>query len=257
MALPALPFKIPEVQLPFDISVLMHPVVVHFVVAIPIVILLLEFINIFVKKRTIGVVSFFLLALVVVASAAAYLTGTIDGKEAYGLLNEAGQTELKSHKILGTYLMLTSFIVVLFKLLSSMIKRGMMKGLYLLVLIFFIFGILKQGKEGGELVYKYAANVQVTKISNDKIFDIKEEHTKLENKLNDTKKETTEVVEIKSHKLSENQTKIEIENIKEVTPIKAVTTKVEEVIPKITKPTEDKISNIRNDINSSTKIPSE
>ena len=207
MALPALPFKIPEVQLPFDISVLMHPAVVHFVVAVPIVILLLEIINIFAKKRAIGVVSFFLLALVTIASAAAYLTGGIDGKEAYSLLSEAGQTELKSHKILGTYLMLASAVVLLFKLLSATLKRGLMKGLYLLVLAFFIFGILKQGKEGGELVYKYGANVQVVKTLDNEMFDIKEELEELKEEYKELEDELKEI---------QNKAKV-LEEPKEVT----------------------------------------
>ena len=227
MALPALPFTIPEVQLPFDISVLMHPVVVHFVIAIPIVVLLLEIINIFVKKRTIGVVSFFLLALVTVASAAAYLTGSIDGKEVYSLLNEAGQSELKSHKILGIYLMLASAIVLLFKLLSSMIRRGLMKGLYLLVLVFFIFGILKQGKEGSELVYKYGANVEAVKILDDKTFNIKEEleelkekYKSLEIKLKESTTKKVEVVEETKEATPEpTQQNVEVvEETKEATP---------------------------------------
>ncbi len=175
MELPVLPFKIPEVPLPFDIPVLMHPPVAHFIIALPVIVLLLEIINLFAKKRAIGVVSFFLLILTVVASAAAYLTGSVDGKEAWDLLSQAGQAEVKEHKILGTYLMLVSGVVLVFKLLSSMISRGLMKLLFLLVLIVFVAGILKQGKEGGELVYIHGANVKIVKIKDDELFDCKDD----------------------------------------------------------------------------------
>jgi len=175
MELPVLPFKIPEVPLPFDIPVLMHPPIAHFIIALPIIVLLLEIINLFAKKRAIGLVSFLLIILTAVAAVAAYLTGTVDGKEAWDLLSQAGQSELKEHKLFGTYLMLASGVVLLFKLLSAMIHRGLMKGLFLLILIVFVAGILKQGKEGGELVYTHGANVKIVKTMDDEMFDLKDE----------------------------------------------------------------------------------
>ena len=180
MEIPKLPFKIPEIQLPFDIPLLMHPPVDHFIIALPIIILFIEFINLFAKKRAIGVVSFLLIVLTVVASVAAYLTGSVDGKEAYPLLNEVAQGELKEHKLLGTYLMLASAVVLVFKLLSAMIGRGIMKVLYLAVLILFVAGILKQGKEGGELVYKYGVNVEKVQELDSELFDVKEELEELQ-----------------------------------------------------------------------------
>lgn len=178
MELPAI--KLPQVELPFDIPLLMHPPVDHFIIALPIIILLLEFINLFAKKKAIGVVSFFLLILTVVAAVAAYLTGSVDGKEAFPLLSEAAQGELKEHKLFGTYLMLASAVVLVFKLLSAMISRGLMKALYLLVLILFVAGILKQGKEGGELVYKYGVNVEKVQELDNELFDVKEELEELQ-----------------------------------------------------------------------------
>jgi len=178
MELPAL--KLPQVELPFDIPLLMHPPVDHFIIALPVIILLLEVVNLIVKKRAIGLVSFFLLILTVAAAVAAYFTGSVDGKEAFPLLSEAAQGELKEHKLLGTYLMLFSVIVLVFKILSAVISRGLMKALYLLVLILFVAGILKQGKEGGELVYKYGVNVEKVQELDSELFDIKEELEELQ-----------------------------------------------------------------------------
>jgi len=169
------PIKIPEIPLPFDIPVLMHPPIDHFMIALPIVVLLLEIINLFAKKKAIGVISFFLLVLTVIAAIAAYLTGSTDGKEAYDILSQAGQVDLKDHKTLGTYLMLASGVVLIFKLLSVMINRAIMKALFLFVLILFVAGILKQGKEGGELVYKYGANVAPAKAYSDLMFTINDD----------------------------------------------------------------------------------
>jgi len=182
MELPVLPFKIPDLPLPFDIPVLMHPPVDHFIIALPLIVLLLEIVNLVVKKRAIGVTSFFLLLLTVVAAIAAYYTGSTDGKEAFDALTQAGQAELKAHKLMGTYLMFASVVVLIFKLLSVMIGRGLVKALYLLILILFVAGILKQGRDGGELVYQYGANVERVSDMDSEIFDLKEELDEMKEK---------------------------------------------------------------------------
>lgn len=185
MELPAL--KLPQIQLPFDIPVLAHPPVDHFVIAIPILVLVIELINLIAKKRAIGTISFVLLIIGMVAAVAAYLTGTVDGKEAFDALTQAGQSELKAHKLLGTYLMLASAVVVLFKMLSAVVKRGIMKALYLLILVVFVAGILKQGHDGGELVYKYGANVERVADLDSDLFDAKEELDEANEALNQLK----------------------------------------------------------------------
>ena len=239
MELPAI--KIPEIPLPFDIPVLLHPPVDHFIIALPIVVLLLEIINLFAKKRAIGVVSFFLIILTVVAAVAAYFTGSVDGKEAWDFLSQAGQSELKEHKLLGTYLMLASGVLLVFKLLSAMIQRGMMKGLFLLILIIFVAGILKQGKEGGELVYKYGANVELVKTLDDEMFDLKEELDELKEEaaktpvakaveaVKETAAEVKEAVEAKTAEVVEVvEKKAEEAQEKAVDTVESVTEKVEE-----------------------------
>jgi uncharacterized membrane protein len=201
MELPAL--KLPAFELPFDIPTLLHPPIDHFAIAIPILVLIIEIINLVVKKRAIGVLSFFLLLIGMAAAVAAYFTGTVDGKEAFDALSQAGQTELKAHKLLGTYLVLASGVVVIFKLLSAMIQRGMMKALYLLVLIVFVAGILKQGKDGGELVYEYGANVErVTSLDSD-LSDAKEELDELKEKAKSTSEKVAEKVEAIKEAVSE------------------------------------------------------
>ena len=172
MALPAI--TLPKVELPFDIPVLLHPPVDHFMIALPIVILVLELINLMMKKKALSGFSFFLIILTVIISVGAYLTGLVDGKEAFPALGEAAKSALAEHKLLGTYLMLATVVVLFFKLLS-MLAGGFMKTLYLLVLIAFVAGIFKQGTEGGELVYKYGMNVEQVKVLDDELFDVKEE----------------------------------------------------------------------------------
>ena len=173
MELPAI--TLPKVELPFDIPVLLHPLVDHFIIALPVVILLLELMNLIMKKKAVGGVSFFLILLTVIAAVGAYFTGLVDGKEAYPALTEVAKEALSEHKLLGTYLMLASGVVLLFKLLSMITGKGIIKGLYILILIAFVAGIFEQGKDGGELVYKYGMNVEQVKVLDDELFDLKEE----------------------------------------------------------------------------------
>jgi len=239
MELPAI--KLPQVELPFDIPVLMHPPVDHFIIAIPVIVLLLEIVNLIVKKRAIGVASFFLLILTVVAAVAAYLTGSVDGKEAFPLLSEAAQGELKEHKLFGTYLMLASAVVLVFKLLSAMISRGLMKVLYLLILILFVAGILKQGKEGGELVYKYGVNVEKVQELDSELFDVKEELEELEeaNKPAEAEeKETAETTETK-------ETPAEAAPVTTTAPVEAVVESVKTEVKESAEAVKEKIEEIK------------
>ncbi|MBT8344021.1 MAG: hypothetical protein KJO45_04820 [Sulfurovum sp.] len=191
MELPAI--TLPKVELPFDIPVLLHPAVDHFAIALPVVILLLELMNLVLRKKAISGVSFFLILLTVVVSVGAYFTGLVDGKEAYPALTEAGKAALSEHKILGTYLMLASGVILLFKLLSMLTGKGIIKGLYLLILIAFVAGIFEQGKEGGELVYKYGMNVEQVKTLDDKIFDLEEALEESADKTEAVKEESTPI----------------------------------------------------------------
>ena len=165
---------LPKIVLPFDVPVLLHPVVDHFLIALPVVILLLELMNLMMKKKAVGGVSFFLIVLTVLAATAAYFTGLADGKEAYLALADAAKTALAEHKLLGTYILLASGVVLFLKLLA-MTGNKALKALYILVLIAFVIALFKQGKEGGELVYKYGLNVEQVKVLDDQIFDLKDE----------------------------------------------------------------------------------
>jgi uncharacterized membrane protein len=171
--------SIPEltipIELPIDIPVLLHPAIVHFVIAIPVVIILLEFINLFFKKRALSLFSLFLILIVATVMAGAYFTGVTDGKEAFSLLSEAGKAELKEHKLLGIYLVYGSLALVVLKLLFMLFKGIISRLFFVLILIGFTAVTLKQGHDGGELVYKYGANSEaIADIVSDKD-DIQEE----------------------------------------------------------------------------------
>jgi len=194
MTLPDITAYIPKIEVPFQIDTLWHPIVVHFMIVLPVVVLMLELTNIITKKKNVGVVSFVLLLITVVAAVGAYLTGLVDGKEGFDVLSEAGKEELAEHKLLGTYLMLGSMVALLFKLLSASIHSAVMKLLYLLTLIALVYGIYVQGEDGGELVFEYGMNVEKIKALDDKIFDLEEALEEAKEKLAQSMKKTEESV---------------------------------------------------------------
>ncbi len=154
------PVSIPDLALPFAMPHMVHPFFVHFAIALPVVILLFELVNLLLKRRAVGVSSFLLLVLMVVVYVGAYLAGVTDGKEAAKVLSPEAKEALNVHKQLGIYLVYGSLVVVLFKLISVMVKKIAARLVFLVVLIVFILIAFSEGKKGGELVYRYGANVQ-------------------------------------------------------------------------------------------------
>jgi len=218
MPLPAI--SIPEIPIPIEIPELIHPAIVHFVIAIPIVILLLEIYNLGFKRRSISVFSLFLLLIVAVAIFGAYLTGGVDGKSAWDALGAEGQADLKDHKLLGTYLVYASLGLVLFKLLFMAIGKTFGKILFILILGGFIAVTLYQGKEGGELVYKYGANNEAVANVKSDLEDAIDERDELQEQVDNaksSKEESSTKVETPSTQTAEKSETTEKETPSEST----------------------------------------
>ncbi len=169
MSLP--PIDIP-LKLPFEVPLLVHPIFVHFVVAIPIIVLLIELINLKAKKPAVSVTSLFLLTLAIIVYIGAFFTGKADGSEAFSLLTPEAKDELKFHKLLGTYLVYGTLVLFLLKIGAMAIRRAWARNIFLLFLVLFIAVLLKQGKDGGELVYEYGVNVKPVMTLQDRLDDM-------------------------------------------------------------------------------------
>ncbi|MEA3491990.1 MAG: DUF2231 domain-containing protein [Campylobacterota bacterium] len=172
------------------VPALIHPPLVHFAIVLPIIIVLLEIVNIIVKRgetpeepkgRGVSTLSFLLIVAMVVIFAAAYISGSVDGKAAWDTLGDAGQAELKEHKLLGIYLVYGSLALFLFKIISF--SGGKARLLFLILAIVFAAATINQGKDGGELVYEHGANVAKVKVLDDKVFDLEEEIDSLKEEL--------------------------------------------------------------------------
>lgn len=185
MTLPAV--SVPLI-LPFDFPLLSHPIIVHFAIAIPILVLLIELLNFLFKQRALSVTSLVLLVSAVVVYGAAYFSGKTDGSEAYPLLSPEGQELLKTHKLLGGYLVYAMLLPLTMKLIAMSIGRTWGKGLLIVSLALVIGFIVKQGCDGGELVYTYGANNAAVS----QLREAADEHTDMIADMNETLQETQE-----------------------------------------------------------------
>jgi len=221
--------KIPF-ELPFDVPIGLHSPVVHFAVAIPVIIILLEFFNIFFRKRSLSVFSLFLTLLLAVIMIGAYYTGVADGQEAYDALINAGKEELKNHKELGILLVYASLVLVVLKLFFMLFKGAVSRVLFLFITLAFTGVVLKQGHDGGELVYEYGANNKALQKVLEKNDDLKDELEELKeeckNKADSTAKEETKVKE--EEKSSSSVEPKETEKAEENSSTKEESTKEED-----------------------------
>ena len=146
--------------LPFGVPLMLHPGVVHFAMALPVVVLALELANLLFKRRALSVTSLVLLLVTAVVYLAAYFTGKADGSEASTLLDPGAQEALKIHRILGTYLAYGLLVPLVFKLTAMLLRQKWARGALIVTLVMFISFMFKQGYDGGELVYRYGVNVK-------------------------------------------------------------------------------------------------
>ncbi len=171
--------NLPEITLPIiipdGITLLLHPVAVHFAVVLPLVILILELINLLTKRKALSVSVYILFVLLTGVFLAAYATGVTDGKEAGPLLSDDGVSALKAHKLLGVYLVYSTLLPLALKVLSLFVKKGWSRALYSAALVGLIALTLFQAKKGGELVYTYGANVASQQQLEDKVEELESE----------------------------------------------------------------------------------
>ena len=196
MSLPTIDIPI---HLPFDIPLLIHPIFVHFAIAIPVIVLLIELINIKADKSTVSITSLFLLTLLMIVYLGAFFTGKADGSEAFALLDVEAKEELKEHKLLGVYLVYATAVLFLFKIFAMLLKRSWTRNIFLVLTVLFIAIAFKQGKDGGELVYEYGVNVKVVKELQDRIDEMQYDIDDLKDELKKAKEtSSTSTLEIKS-----------------------------------------------------------
>ncbi len=197
------------IKLPFELPILIHPVTVHFAIALPIIILILEIVNLFIKRPYLNIITSSFLFFVIFIFTAAFFAGKADGSHAFSLLSPEGQEELKLHKTIGMYLVYATVFLFLLKLLSMAIKKDAAQAVYMVALLVFIGVTLKQGKDGGELVYEYGANVEAISKMDDKIMELEDKIDELETKLKECSSTKEETQQSEAQEVNSQQDKTE------------------------------------------------
>jgi len=159
MTLPELPIPLPPASFPVQVPEMIHPFIVHFAIALPFFIILFELVNLFAKKRTMGILSFAFMVILTLILYAALLTGKTDAETAKAAMGADAKALLLEHKQWGIYLFYASVVLMLIKLLSVLIRNTPMRIFFLLVLFLYAAATLATGKRGGDLVYTYSVNV--------------------------------------------------------------------------------------------------
>jgi uncharacterized membrane protein/ElaB/YqjD/DUF883 family membrane-anchored ribosome-binding protein len=153
------PLTIPEIPLPLDVPQMMHPAIVHFAVALPVVIILLEIINLVARRKIVGGISFFFMILMSVVYLGAYLTGAVDAETAKKALSPEAKALLEAHTNGGVWMVYGSLAVMFFKIVSIAVKKIPARIVFLVVLGLFFWGATGVVQKGCALTYKHGVNV--------------------------------------------------------------------------------------------------
>ncbi len=156
--------QLPQVTIPFDfpyeIPLLLHPAVVHFVIVIPVIILILEIGNLLFKRRALSITSLAIMSVGIVIYLAAYFTGKADSKEVFDLLDLSVQNDLKHHAQQGIWLVYGFLALFVLKLIAMGVQKKALKGVLIFATIVFLSFVFKQGFDGSKLVYTHGVGVE-------------------------------------------------------------------------------------------------
>ncbi len=137
-----------------------HPMIVHFPIALIIIGFLAELIGAIWKKEFFGKAGFYLLILGTLGVVAAYISGNLagDGITEAGPLKQALETH-ESAALLSLWLMVG---VAVIRIALTLTKQYAGALRWVAIILFFIgvLSIARTGFYGGELVFKHAAGVQ-------------------------------------------------------------------------------------------------
>ncbi len=152
-------------QSPFDIG-FFHPYIVDFAIVVPLMALFFHFIAVLTagnectNKGYVNAANllFFASFILIVM---AYLTGIAQDRHLRDLLPKLGQGTYDAHAKLGTYLALGYAILLLFKIISMIVKKDALR--YVVGTLFFFLALLLiyQDVIGISLVYDYGAGVAI------------------------------------------------------------------------------------------------
>ena len=139
----------------------LHPMIVHFPIALLIVGFLADVIHLIIKKEFFSRAGFYLLILGTIGVIAAYLSGEYagDGVTEAGALGQA----LEAHEEAATLALWLMSGAALVRIAFVILKKydGVFKAVAFTLFLLGVISIARTGYYGGELVYKHAAGVNL------------------------------------------------------------------------------------------------
>ncbi len=140
----------------------LHPMIVHFPIALLLVGFLSEILGLILKKEFFTKTAFYLLILGTLGVVAAYVSGDIAGEgiAETGALKNALELHEEAAK-LSLWLM-TAAAIIRIGFVFWKKYAGVYKWVSLILFLVGVLSIIRTGYYGGELVFKHAAGVQFT-----------------------------------------------------------------------------------------------
>lgn len=138
-----------------------HPAVVHFALVLPVFALLFHLMALVTKNATYRRASNYMFFFGVIAVLMASLTGRLAGPDVAPLLSGEGKELFREHMKMGYILAAFYVLLLLLKILSIVIKNRSFRFIMAVLMIAGATGLFVQAQHGGELVYKYAAGVEL------------------------------------------------------------------------------------------------
>ena len=140
-------------------SILLHPPLVHFAISLPVLALVFQLAFSITNNYLYSQWSARTLIIAAIVMVAAWYTGGAEGSDVYPLLSEEGQTTLKEHKNLGTYIMGSTVALAVIKFIACRSRNVILETIIFLGLLSLSSALAYQGLLGGDVVYKHGANV--------------------------------------------------------------------------------------------------
>ena len=137
-----------------------HPMIVHFPIALIIVGFLFDLTGILIKKEFFSKTGFYLLILGTLGVAAAYITGNLAGEG----IAEAGTLKqaIETHEDAATLTLWLMIIASVVRIGLVLFKKyiGAFRWISFILFLAGVLSVARTGYYGGELVFKHAAGIQ-------------------------------------------------------------------------------------------------
>jgi uncharacterized membrane protein len=145
---------------------MLHPATVHFAIVLPVIAAAFGIAYMISKKESLSKIAARTTLVAAIAMIVVWYTGDHAGPLIYKLLSPEGQHELLEHKELGKYLAIAMVVIALLQIIGCKMKKFALEAFAILLLIVAMFFTFSQGKDGGELVYKYGKPFQMNQLTN-------------------------------------------------------------------------------------------